>query len=197
MIDNIDLLDLSQSYSYTDYLQWRFKERVELIKGKVFKMSPAPRRVHQEISRYLVRQLDAFFYDDPCKLYFAPFDVRLPRANDEEVLTVVQPDICVICDQYKLDEKGCNGAPDLIVEILSPSTAKTDVQDKFDLYEESGVKEYWIVHVDEKILELFYLNGGRYQLERMYTQEDTFHSVVFDKLQIDLKAIFTDGLADR
>ncbi|MEM6736574.1 MAG: Uma2 family endonuclease [Bacteroidota bacterium] len=189
-MNKLDLLDISKKYSYADYLSWRFKERVELIKGKIFKMSPAPLRMHQKIARNLTRQLDQHL-EAPCELYFAPFDVRLPQTDhDDETYTVVQPDICIICDQDKLDDRGCNGAPDLIVEILSPATMKKDLQDKFDLYEENRVKEYWIVHVDEKIIEVFYLDKSKYQLSRMFTRQDKLNSVFFKELEIDLTEVF-------
>lgn len=190
-MDKLDLLDLSKKYSYADYLSWRFKERVELIKGKIFKMSPAPKRIHQEVSMELATSINLFLKGKKCKVYAAPFDVRLSigQSNDE-IDTVVQPDICIVCDLDKLDEHGCNGAPDLIVEILSSATMKKDLQDKFDLYEKNGVKEYWIIHVDEKIVELFYLDRGKYQLSRMFTHQDQLNSVFFKELEIDLMEVF-------
>ena len=192
MVDHIDLLDLSKTYTYADYLTWRFEDRLELIKGKVFKMSPAPRRIHQKVSRLLTKQLENNINESDCELYFAPFDVRLSdkKKDEDQILTVVQPDICIICDQEKLDDKGCIGAPDLIVEILSPSTMKKDVQDKFDLYEENKVREYWIVHVDEKLVELFYLKNSKYLLQRIYTAEDRIKSVIFPEMIIDLTKVF-------
>ncbi len=123
------LNDLSpdKTYTYADYLTWQFDEMVEIIKGKMFKMSPAPARMHQRVSSNLMHQVQGFFYKKPCQVYHAPFDVRLlaKKGNsDAQILTVVQPDLCVICDLSKLDEKGCVGAPDLVIEILSPSTRK-------------------------------------------------------------------------
>src|ERR1700761_3418608 len=115
-------LDINKVYSYADYLKWNFKERVELIKGKLFKMSPAPNRMHQKLSVHITGHLWNYLRGNTCNLYSAPFDVRLPRksANDTDIITVLQPDICVICDESKLDDKGCLGAPDIVVEILSP-----------------------------------------------------------------------------
>jgi Uma2 family endonuclease len=115
-------LDIDKAYNYADYLKWNFKERVEIIKGTLFKMSPAPSRMHQKLSVHITGQLWTYLRGQKCSLYTAPFDVRLPRksANDEDIITVLQPDICVVCDEAKLDDKGCLGAPDIVIEILSP-----------------------------------------------------------------------------
>lgn len=122
-------------YSYADYLKWTIEERVEIIKGKLFKMSAAPRRAHQELSIFLATQLYHFLKNRKCKVYDAPFDVRLPvhSAKNHQIYTVVQPDICVVCDHNKLDELGCLGAPDLIVEILSPGNSQKELHDKYDV----------------------------------------------------------------
>jgi Uma2 family endonuclease len=160
-IEDFTLLDPEVSYSYADYLRWAFEERVEIIKGKIFKMSPAPVVRHQLISTNLITEIGASLKGQPCKLFHAPFDVRLPNKpgdDDKKIFTVVQPDICIICDQKKLDEKGCVGAPDLIIEILSPSTASRDLKDKFELYREHKVNEYWLVFPNDNIVEIFLLN---------------------------------------
>ena len=151
-ITNINQLNLNKLYTYADYLTWQFQERVELIKGKIFKMSPAPLNIHQAISINLIRDMSVFFKGNNCVIRHAPFDVRLIKktAKDQEIETVVQPDICVICDREKLDDRGCIGAPDLIVEILSPSTKNKDIKDKFELYEQNEVREYWIVDPNNK-----------------------------------------------
>ncbi|MFN4082648.1 MAG: Uma2 family endonuclease [Bacteroidia bacterium] len=131
-------------YTYFDYLKWQFKERVELIKGRIFKMSPAPATLHQIILRnifvLLVNQIKK-----KCQVFCAPFDVRLNVKNEAKDTTVVQSDICIVCDESKIDEKGCNGSPDIIIEIVSPNSLKHDTETKFNIYEQSGVKEYWIV----------------------------------------------------
>ncbi|MHB8057961.1 MAG: Uma2 family endonuclease [Desulfuromonadaceae bacterium] len=137
----------NQRYYYSDYLTWNDGERWELIDGVAYSMSPAPGRRHQEISGELFRQLANYLKGKQCKVYDAPFDVRLSDqvdASDNYIETVVQPDILVVCDRTKLDEKGCNGAPDLIIEITSPSTAKHDLGTKFDLYQKHAIQEYWI-----------------------------------------------------
>lgn len=182
-------------YSYADYLRWSFEERVELIKGKIYKMSPAPKRSHQKIDVALVANIYNFLTDKPCEVYTAPFDVRfpkLPHDSFESVFTVVQPDICVICDLSKLDEAGCNGAPDLIIEILSTSTAKIDLEDKFALYEENGVGEYWIVYPGESIIEVFELKNGKYVSAGKFMEKDHVSSPLLKGLVINLETVFED-----
>ena len=197
MIQNLSTLDANKIYSYADYLTWQVRERLELIKGRLFKMSPAPMRYHQELSGALFGEFRAYLKGKSCKVFHAPFDLRLPKSKDdqrdERIYTVVQPDIAVVCDRSKLDRRGCLGAPDLIIEILSPATAAKDVKDKFVLYEEAGVREYWIVHPEEAILEVFRLDErGKYQLEKIYTREDTVTVGIFDDLTIALRDIFEE-----
>ena len=143
-----------QKYTYGDYFTWPGDERWELIDGGVYDMSPACSRTHQDILGKLHLIFGNFFND---KVYLAPFDVRLPKGNeaDEGIDTVVQPDLSVICDTSKLDEKGCKGAPDLVVEIVSPGSAVHDMKVKRELYEQHGVKEYWIVLPLERIVEVY------------------------------------------
>jgi Uma2 family endonuclease len=192
METNIASLNLNKTYNYAQYLTWRFQERIELIKGKIFKMSPAPARKHQYVSGELYIQIGVFLRKKKCKVYSAPFDVRFPKGEgDENTFTVVQPDICVICDPKILDDRGCAGAPDLIIEILSPATAKKDVKDKFELYEESGVKEYWIVSPENHIVDVFELdNAGKYQLRGKFTKGDKVLVGVLPGLEIILDDVF-------
>jgi len=194
-------LDMNKTYTYADYLTWRFKERLELIKGKIFKMTPAPAREHQSISGALYGEFRAYLKRKPCKVYHAPFDVRLPKIDNDttadKIYTVVQPDIVVICDQNKLDRKGCLGSPDLIIEILSPSTAAKDTKEKYQLYEESGVKEYWMVYPGENLIEVFKLNeNDKYQLEEKYNRNDTIKVNMLEGLNIDLVDIFEEEFLD-
>ena len=193
IITDINQLDLNGSYTYADYLKWRFNERVELFKGRIFKMSPAPSSMHQQISLKVTRKLDNFFIKTTCSLYVAPFDVRLvkTKSNDRKVATVVQPDLCVICDQTKLDDKGCNGAPDLIVEILSPGNSKKEMGIKFDLYEENGVKEYWIVEPAEKMILVYTLQNEKYIGLKPLIEDDKIKSPLFPELNFDVKEIFS------
>lgn len=192
MITDISQLDPNGTYTYADYLKWQFDESVELIKGKIYRMSPAPKRKHQDASVNLEFALLKYFEDKTCKVYDAPFDVRLPVRNErkpDQLHTVVQPDICVICDLSKLDEDGCLGAPDWIIEITSPQTAKNDFSEKFNLYEESGVREYWIVQPKEKAVNVYILEEGRYALVDVYESGD-IPSSIFPDLLISHDRIF-------
>jgi Uma2 family endonuclease len=193
-ITDINQLDLNKLYTYSDYLTWRFNERVELILGKIFKMSPAPQSQHQYISSALIVEIGSFLKRKPCKVFPAPFDVRLPIANKKgELNTVVQPDVCVICDSGKIDKKGCNGAPDLVVEIISENTVNRDLHEKYELYEKSGVKEYWIVHPNDKTLSIFLLdNEGKYVPSKPLTYGDIAESGVLPGLELDLNEVFQD-----
>ncbi|AEI50015.1 protein of unknown function DUF820 [Runella slithyformis DSM 19594] len=196
MVTSLDQLDLSKQYSYADYLKWKFEERVELIKGRIFKMSPAPARKHQTISRYFISQMVKYFDEHPCEWYHAPFDVRLTRKSgsaDKQVHTVVQPDLCVICDKSKLDNRGCVGAPDLIIEILSPGNSKKEMKDKFEVYEEAGVREYWIVQSTDKNVLVYTLNEqGIFIGHRPFIEDEIMHSFIFPELKINLSEVFKD-----
>jgi Uma2 family endonuclease len=188
-------LKRSVLYTYADYLTWMDDKRRELINGVVYLMS-APTRFHAGIST----ALQSIFYwfikkrKGECKVYHSPFDVRLPingKTADNEIYTVVQPDICIVCDPKKLDDKGCIGAPDLIVEVQSPSTAKKDLNEKFFLYEETGVKEYWVVYPKEKALTVFLLQeNGKYNAGTTYEYESKVPVSIFKGLEIDLKELF-------
>ncbi len=157
-ITDISQLDLNKQYNYADYLNWWFEERVELIKGFIYKMSPAPMDKHQRVSVNLSTEFANFLKKKKCQLRVAPYDVRLNRnKNNKQIISVVQPDICIICNPDIIDEKGCNGVPDMVAEILSPSSIKHDVQTKFLLYQETGVKEYWIIDSIDKIVDVFVL----------------------------------------
>ena len=183
-----------ERFTYTDYLTWPGDERWELIDGEAYMMSPAPSRKHQELSIELCRQFANYLKGKPCRVYDAPFDVRLPNAADqpdEQVETVVQPDIVVVCNPEKLDDRGCKGAPDLIVEILSPSTAEHDLKDKFYLYQRVGVLEYWIVSQTDKTLMIFKLNAtGEYGRPEMYGSRDKVAVPLLGDLEVDLAEVF-------
>jgi len=145
-------------YTYADYCSWDDDERWELIDGVPYAMSPAPRREHQEILGELFAQLREYLKCKPCKVFIAPFDVRLNADDDDG--TVVQPDIVVVCDRSKLDERGCKGAPDLLIEITSPSTARHDRVTKLNKYQQAGVREYWIVDPDTKTVQVCVFERG-------------------------------------
>jgi Uma2 family endonuclease len=182
-------------YTYADYLTWLDDVRRELIDGFVRVMSPAPAPAHQRLSTSLSATL--FFlvkkYKGNCEVFTAPFDVRLPKNNetdDSEIYTVVQPDICVICNLSKIDNRGCLGAPDLIVEIESPSTAKYDMNEKFSLYERSGVREYWIASPKDKSVTTFILQpNGKYDKGKVY-KNGKIPVHIFGDVEFDLNEIF-------
>jgi Uma2 family endonuclease len=195
-INQLSQLDLNQTYSYADYLTWQFDEAVELIKGKIMLMSPAPNVNHQRVSMNLSRSLSNFFNRKKCQVFAAPFDVRLydrkkSILTNQEIHTVVQPDLCVICDLQKLDEQGCNGAPEWIIEILSKGNSKKEVQLKYELYQESGVTEYWLVYPYEQIIHQFVINEtGCYELKHMYAADDVAVPFLFPELTIELTEVF-------
>ena len=198
-ITELSQLDLNATYSYADYLTWRLEETVELIKGKIMAMSPAPNLKHQSIITNLGGSLYQYFHKRPCKLFYAPFDIKLydsrqSKLRDQEILNVVQPDLCVICDKEKLTEQGCNGAPDWIIEVLSPGNSKKEMRLKFDLYQENGVTEYWQVYPYEQAVYQFVLNQDteKYQLFAMYAGDDIAKPYLFPELHIDLADVFAE-----
>jgi len=186
--------DASLSYTYADYVKWKFEEQVELIKGRIYKMSPAPTTLHQQVSSRLHGEMYPFFKGKSCQLFPAPFDVRLPvknRKRDDEITTVVQPDICVICDETKLDKRGCVGAPDLMIEVLSTATQQKDKTIKWELYEEAGIKEYWIVSPIEENVAVYILNSkGKYDSPKIYSGKVVVCSQAVAGLEINLDDIF-------
>jgi len=172
-ITSLKQLDRSAKYSYQDYLTWEFSDVVELIKGRILRMIPAPTTKHQIITGRIFSDLENYLRRKQCQVFIAPFDVRLPRKSDhadEEIFTVVQPDICIICDEKKLDRRGCIGAPDMIIEVLSPGNFSRDAMTKYQLYEEFGVKEYWIVSPGEENMIVYLLEDGKYVLRGEYSE---------------------------
>lgn len=197
-ITQLSQLDPEGTYSYADYLTWQLEESVELIKGKIMAMSPAPSVKHQRISLNLSLSLGNYFKRKSCQLFVAPFDVKLYDRRksllaNREAFSVVQPDLCVICDKEKLTEQGCDGAPDWIIEVLSPGNSRKEVRLKYDLYQESGVTEYWLVFPYEQIVQQFVLDGsGKYQLRALYPGNETAAPHLFPDLQIDLNEVFAE-----
>ena len=188
-------LKLEERFTYGDYLTWDDGERWELIDGVPYNMSPAPRARHQRILGELHRQVANWLFGKQCQVFLAPYDVRLPEAdeNDNLVETVVQPDLLVICDRDKLDEAGCRGAPDLIIEILSPGTAHKDLKVKFDRYERAGVREYWIVDPVGATVQIFTLGPeGKYGRPEAFGTGDQVKVGLFPELEIDLAAVFAE-----
>jgi|SRR6185312_14472328 len=189
-------LDFSKTYTYADYFKWQFDERVELIKGKIFKMSLAPSRSHQEISIAMTVKLATYLKGKPGKVYAAPFDVRLPRTSNDDaaIYNVVQPDICVICDLSKLDDRGCIGAPDIVVEILSPGNNKKELGNKYEVYQEAGVKEYWIIHPSERTFLKYSLDDeGLFQPSKLLIGGDGLTSVALPGFVMDINEIFEEN----
>jgi Uma2 family endonuclease len=189
-------LDFSKTYSYADYLQWTFEDRLELIKGKIFKMTPAPASLHQRISMRLSSELYFFLKSKPCQIYAAPFDVRLARkgeSEDKKIFTVVQPDICVICDPSKVDARGCTGAPDIVVEILSPGNNQKELRNKYEVYEEAGVQEYWIVSPQDKTFLKYTLTAHGYQPSKLMTMGDTITTPILPGFELSLDTVFADN----
>ena len=191
-------LDLSKRYTYADYLTSVFDDiRCELINGFIHLMA-APVRVHARISTKLSKRIDTFIEmkKGKCHVYHAPFDVCLPLNGSNEdgaIYDVVQPDICVICDLTKLDDRGCIGAPDLVVEVLSPATLKYDWNYKFNLYEKAGVREYWIVDPKGKLVYVFLLQPeGKYDNGTVYECNQKAPVFIFEGLEIDLNELFEE-----
>ena len=181
-------------FTYADYITWTIEERIELIKGRLFKMNAAPKSIHQRIAFRLYGELYNHLKDKKCQAFPAPFDVRLPirSKKNNAINTVVQPDICVICDLSKIDEAGCVGAPDLVVEILSKGNNKKELRNKYEVYEESGVLEYWIIWPDEQTLLIYTLTEGKYVPSRVYTNGDIISTPILPGFELDLEEVFAD-----
>jgi Uma2 family endonuclease len=194
MITNFNQLDIAKQYTYADYLTWKFSERVELWKGMVLKMNQATSSRHQTISINLATEFKNYLRKKTCRVFAAPFDVRLMDTKkstcDTEIITVVQPDICIICDEQKIDEKGCIGSPDLIVEIVSKGNTKKELETKFALYEENGVQEYWIVQQGDETVVVFDLVDNKYQFRKIYSNDSIIPVGIFKDLEINLAEIF-------
>lgn len=192
----------NERWTYADYLTWPDDERWEIIDGVAYPwngtqaMSPGPGKYHQSVSFEIARQLGNHLKGKKCRAFAAPFDVRFvsdAAQSDNYVETVVQPDILVVCDASKLDERGCKGAPDLIVEISSPSTGKMDLTTKYDLYERYGVKEYWIIHPAEQTLLVFKLDElGQYGAPERYAVDGNVPVALLGELVIDIGSVFAE-----
>ena len=195
-ITQLSQLDFSKTYSYADYLTWHFSEAVELIKGKIMLMSPAPNVGHQVIERNLIIDIGTYLRGKKYQVFPAPFDVRLYDRQksilaNQDIHSVVQPDACVICNPDILDKQGCNGAPDWIIEILSKGNSKKEMHLKYALYQESGVTEYWIIYPNDEVIHQFVLDENqRYQLKAMYIEDDVAVPHLFPDFSLDLKLIF-------
>ena len=176
-------------YTYADYVTWPDDARYELIDGEAYMMAGAG-TAHQRASGDLHRQFSSFLYGKSCEVFHAPFDVRLNAAGDKDE-TVVQPDLLVVCDKTKIDAKGCNGAPDMVIEILSSSTASHDTVVKFNKYLQAGVREYWIVNPEIKAVSVHVLENGRY-VTSAYNETDTVPVHILDGCQINMRDVFAE-----
>ncbi|MDX1908490.1 MAG: Uma2 family endonuclease [Bacteroidia bacterium] len=198
MIHDLSQLDLQGSYTYSDYLTWKFSEMVELIRGRIHRMAPAPNVEHQRVSGRMYALIFQYLESRGCEVFSAPFDVRLPlppdRQHPQRIDTVVQPDLCVVCDPAKLDSQGCLGAPDWIIEILSPATTRRDLTDKFDVYQHAGVREYWVIHPHEQTLLVYLLDetGLFVGRQRPYLRGDRVPSGIFPGWEVDLDRVFPE-----
>ena len=178
-------------FTYADYKNWELAqgERYELINGEAYLMA-APNTDHQLILMELLKQIAVFMTGKPCRAIPAPFDVRLFYEEDESDDTVVQPDISVICDKNKLGKEGCHGAPDFVLEILSPSNTAIEMQQKFRLYREAGVREYWVIDPEHKTVHANILNNGTI-FPKTYKNTEKAPVSIFPSLVIDLSTVFT------
>ena len=198
-ISHLSQLDLTKVYSYADYLQWRLEETVELIRGIIFPMA-APGTKHQQISFRLGGIFYNLFENNPCQVFIAPYEVRLLDSTKQvnqtkNIYTVIQPDLCIVCDASKIDAQGCIGAPDLIVEILSPGNSKKEMSFKKKLYEENEIPEYWIFDPDREVVIRFNLDKtlNKYGRPLFFFDNEILESEVFPDLKIDLKKIFKNN----
>ncbi|SDE21205.1 Uma2 family endonuclease [Pedobacter soli] len=194
-IQTVNEVDFAGYYSYADYMRFEFEERLEIIKGHIFRMSPAPNRIHQKISGRISNPIYNALNGYKCEVYTAPFDVRLAKKTqlDKEIFTVVQPDIVVVCDQSKLDKRGCIGAPDIVVEILSPGNNKKELINKYEVYEEAGVKEYWIVSPSDKSFFRYILDDhGKFQPTKLLTIGEEVTTSILPGFTLVLEKVFED-----
>jgi Uma2 family endonuclease len=186
---------LKERYTYGDYRSWHDELSWELIDGGAFCMSPGPGTAHQSLLTNLIVELGNYFKGKECRVFAAPFDVMLPKGEEaeDEIDTVVQPDIMILCDKSKLERVGIKGAPDVVFEILSPSTARRDLADKLYLYERAGVREYLIVDPDNRVVTA-YRRGDKelFSKRAVYRASGTLEFETFPDLKIPLDAVFAD-----
>jgi len=192
-------LDSNRRYTYAEYMTWTDNKLRELLNGFIRLMSPSPTLKHAVVSRRIATPLINFIEKNNgnCQVFYAPFDVRLPQkpgeTADNQIYTVVQPDICIVCDNSKLDERGCLGAPDMVVEILSLSSQRYDLNEKFNLYEAAGVKEYWVVSPKEKGINVFILQeNGKYDNGIVYEGNTHVPVLTLEGLSLSTEILFKD-----
>ncbi|OAS21401.1 hypothetical protein A8708_31545 [Paenibacillus oryzisoli] len=182
--------DEKKFHTYQDWLTW--DGAWELINGKSYNMSPAPTSLHQYIVGELYYALRTFLQNRNCFVFVAPFDVFFSESEEYKSPDhVAQPDLSVVCSKDQIAKNGCQGAPTLIIEVLSPSTALKDFNEKFNLYQKYGVQEYWIVDPGNRTVHVYWLKDGSYQVQHLYTEGDTIHSFIFKDLQMPLNMLFS------
>jgi Uma2 family endonuclease len=193
-IQEVQEPDPSLTYTYADYYRWNFMERLELLRGKIFQLSAANTK-HQRVSQRLFYELYGFLKGKTCQVFIAPYDVRLPiknRKRDDQVTTVVQPDICIFCDPGAIDERGACGIPDLVVEILSPGNPRHDLLEKYDVYQEAGVKEYWIIDpIKEMVMVSVLQEQGKFAPTLVYTEDQVLEPRYVPGFSISTNQLFT------
>jgi len=193
-IEEVEEPDHSLNYTYADYLQWKFLERLELLRGKIFRLA-SPTLKHQQICLKLAAQLYTFLRGKTCQVVIPPYDVRLPvknRKKDDQITTVVQPDLSVFCDPVKVEDRAAIGAPDLIVEVLSPGNSRYDIQDKYEVYQEAGVKEYWIVDPVKTAVQVSHLiEEGRFGPTTIHTGDQHLQPRCLPGFSVTAKELFT------
>lgn len=189
------VIDYNKMYTYGDYLKLEIDEMVEIIRGKILRMSPAPRIKHQSVSLNILYRIFNALKGQKCKVFHAPIDVVLPIANKKRTksTTVVQPDICVICDPNIIEETAVFGVPDFVIEIVAGKDVKRDTQYKYSVYEEAGVGEYWIVFGEMRFVEVFILENGKYQRLNTFSEDDIIPVKTLPGLSISIDDIF-DGV---
>jgi Uma2 family endonuclease len=195
VISTVSDIDFSGSYSYAHYLNWHIQEHFELIKGKIFEMT-TPSTRHQRFTGRIFLELANFLKNKKCEVFIAPFDVRFPykSKDDVDVTTVLQPDVCVVCDPKKIDRKGCIGAPDIVVEVLSPGNNRKELDNKYKIYEEFGVREYWIVHPSERSLFQYALNDeGVFVAGKPYASGNELVSELLPGFRLNIDELFMNS----
>ena len=184
----------SAEFTYANYRAWPEDERWELIDGEAYAMA-GPTLAHQTVVGDLFRQIANYLVGKPCRPFVAPFDIRLPHGKeaDDDITTVLQPDISVVCDPVKLDQRGIRGAPDWVIEVLSPSTAARDQIQKLAVYEWAGVREVWLVHPTDRVVSVYTLNAERrYGKPASHETREMLVSGLFPDLLIDWGLVFAD-----
>jgi Uma2 family endonuclease len=193
-IQQVEEPDPSLSYTYADYYNWNFIERLELLRGKLIRLAAANTK-HQRVGGKLYVEFYNFLKGKTCQVFIAPYDVRLPvknRKRDDQITTVVQPDVCIFCNPDNIDERGACGVPDLIVEILSPGNSRYDLLDKYDVYQEACVKEYWIIDpIKEMVMNSTLQEKAKFAPTRVYSGDQKLEPLCLPGFSIEAKELFT------